>query len=105
VFPLYHVLADFGEFAGGEVIPVESSAPLEVAAMTLRKSGKVRVLVANLSPAVRYVRINDTGLGPALLRDGRAQCHASDGGAWPTEKARGTGSTRRAVEVALLPYA
>jgi hypothetical protein len=30
VFPLYHVLADVGEFAGGEVIPSESSAPLRV---------------------------------------------------------------------------
>jgi len=36
VFPLYHVLADVGEFAGGEVIPSESSEPLRVEGLVLQ---------------------------------------------------------------------
>jgi hypothetical protein len=47
VFPLYHVLAAMGEFAGGEVIPSKSSNPLGVNLLTLRKEGRIRLLCAN----------------------------------------------------------
>jgi hypothetical protein len=49
VFPLYHVLADVGEFSGGSVLPSKSSAPLRVQAMVLQKEGRQRVLAANLT--------------------------------------------------------
>ena len=52
-FPLYHVLADLGEWQGGEVVPVGSSAPLAVEALAVRKEGSVHVLVANLTPSRR----------------------------------------------------
>src|SRR6185295_2843754 len=49
VFPLYHVLADFGEFAGGAVIPARSSDPLRIDGVVLHKDHKNRLLLANLS--------------------------------------------------------
>jgi hypothetical protein len=50
-FPLYHVLADCGEWHGtGEVIPAASSAPLVVEALAVRNHGHLHLLVANLTP-------------------------------------------------------
>ena len=48
LFPLYHVLADVGEFAGGEVLATDTTEPRWLAALTLRKDDRLRVLVANL---------------------------------------------------------
>ena len=56
VFPLYHVFCDIGEFA--EVIPTTASRPLLADGMTLRKDGKRRTLVANLSPAAQTVTVD-----------------------------------------------
>jgi hypothetical protein len=53
VYPLYHILADVGEFAGGEVIPVASSDPLQADGLALRNEGRVRILVANMTPEAR----------------------------------------------------
>jgi hypothetical protein len=48
LFPLYHVLADVGEFAGGDVLATDTTEPRWLAALTLRKDDRLRVLVANL---------------------------------------------------------
>jgi len=37
VFPLYHVLADVGEFWTGQAFPVKSSIPLSIIALALSK--------------------------------------------------------------------
>jgi hypothetical protein len=57
VFPLYHVLADVGEFIGGHVVLSTSSAPLRVDGMALRNGRKTCVLLANLSPGSQDVRM------------------------------------------------
>lgn len=57
VFPLYHVLADAGEFAGGEVLVGRSSDPLVVDGLALRVDGRLRVLIANLSAEQRLVSV------------------------------------------------
>ncbi|MGQ9630581.1 MAG: hypothetical protein ACUVXI_09745 [bacterium] len=62
VFPLYHVLADVGEFAGGDVIPSTSSVPLKVDGMTIQKEGLTRILLANLGPEEKRVRLIYDGL-------------------------------------------
>jgi hypothetical protein len=49
VFPLYHVLADLAEFAGGEVVELQSSIPLRVEALLLRDGERQTLLVANLT--------------------------------------------------------
>jgi D-apionolactonase len=49
VFPIYHVLHDIDEFAGGRVQRVDSSDTLSVAGLALRKGKRLRLLVANLT--------------------------------------------------------
>jgi len=63
VFPVYHVLADIGEFAGGEVLAGQPSDALVVDGIALRKDNRVRVLVANMTAEPQTV----TAAG---LRDG-----------------------------------
>ncbi|MBI4904240.1 MAG: hypothetical protein HY820_11425 [Acidobacteria bacterium] len=56
-FPLYHVIADVNEFAGGEVLPCRSSQPLAVEALMLRKGKNHRVLLANMTAEAQAVRL------------------------------------------------
>ncbi len=49
VFPLYHVLADVAEFAGGEVVATQSSDPLKVEVMQLQHGARRTLLLANLT--------------------------------------------------------
>jgi len=46
-FPLYHVLADFGEFARRASLPAKSSDPLRIDGTVLHKDHKNRLLLAN----------------------------------------------------------
>jgi hypothetical protein len=57
VFPLYHVFAAVGEYGGGEVLPCESSAPLSIAGLVLRKQNQLGILLANLQPAVQEITL------------------------------------------------
>ena len=68
LFPLYHVLADVGEYAGGGLLPVEVSDPLEVEALALRSGSKIRVLVASFDNEPRQVRLALSGLTEAIVR-------------------------------------
>jgi hypothetical protein len=63
VFPLYHVLADVGEFAAGGVIRSTSNAPLKVDGLALRASDRARIIIANLTPEPQLVRVTDASLG------------------------------------------
>ena len=108
VFPLYHVLADFGEFAGGETLPSLSSAPARVESLVLSKAGKTRIMLANLGPAPESIQLAVPGLrGEVSVRylDERNAVQAmtnpesfrSDPGAHMSVE-RGT------IELHLLPY-
>ena len=57
VFPVYHVLADVGEFALGEVVPVATSDPGRARGLAIRKRGKARVVLANLTDEAQRVRV------------------------------------------------
>lgn len=57
VFPLYHVLLDFGSMAGGEVVPTVSSDALCVDGLVLRKGRYVRFLLANMTADPQRVRV------------------------------------------------
>ncbi len=58
VFPLYHVLADWCEFAGGEWQEVSSSDSLAAIGIMLRRGGKAALLVANLLPTLNKIAIS-----------------------------------------------
>jgi hypothetical protein len=49
VFPLYHVLADVGEFAGGYVVASASSDCLKMVSLALGKAGRRRLLLGNMT--------------------------------------------------------
>lgn len=53
VFPLYHVLADFGDFADGRILPCRSCDPLRVEAMVLTREGlqekTTRMMLGNMT--------------------------------------------------------
>lgn len=66
VFPLYHVLADVSEYAGGMVLQSRSSSPLLVDALVLRKGLATCVLLANLTPEVHAVRFQWPGTDARL---------------------------------------
>lgn len=61
VFPLYHVLADAGEFAGAQVIATSTSDPLRLDGLALRRDGLLRVLVASLSARSQPVLVRGLG--------------------------------------------
>jgi len=47
VFPLYHVLADYGEFAGGQACALSAASPLLVSALALKRGEHTRYILAN----------------------------------------------------------
>jgi hypothetical protein len=57
VFPLYHVLADVGEFAGGGVLPIASDELAGLNGLALVQGDRLRVLLANHGPSPRRVRV------------------------------------------------
>ncbi|MCL5998584.1 MAG: hypothetical protein M1546_21385 [Chloroflexi bacterium] len=98
VFPMYHVFADVGEFAGGHVIKSTSTKPLEVDGIALEKDGRRRVLVANLTAQTKRVTVyglseqvlvrmlDETNAeaamqAPETFRSGQGETMAAPGGA------------------------
>jgi len=61
VYPLYHVLADAGEWQESLAIPVVSSAPLRVVALCLESDHRRTVLLANLTNDEQRVRLSGLG--------------------------------------------
>jgi D-apionolactonase len=64
LFPVYHLLQDIGEFAGGTVRSIDSSDPLAAEAIALRRGDRLRVLVANLSGKPQTVTLRGLGGTP-----------------------------------------
>ncbi len=77
VFPMYHVFADVGEFAGGRFRFLKNVDTRELAACALELDGRQRFMVANMTSvsrdvflrglpqAVRRNRLNETTFGRA----------------------------------------
>jgi hypothetical protein len=107
VFPLYHVLADVGEFTGGEVIPSTSGDALKVDGLALRKDDRNRVLLANLSPETQQVGVQ--GLDPVVrvhrLDETNAEVAISTPEAFRAEEGQLMQTTGGTLSLSLLPYA
>jgi hypothetical protein len=67
VFPVYHVLADVGEWIGAAALPTRSDNPLVVECLALQRNGQRRTLVANLTAREQHILVRGIG-GPAELR-------------------------------------
>ena len=59
VFPLYHVLADVGDFAGGEIMLSTSSNPLTLEGIAIKKGEQRRIILANLSLSPLEVEVKN----------------------------------------------
>ena len=107
VFPLYHVLADVGEFAGGEILVSKSSDPLKVEGIVLRKNGKTRTLLANLTSDSQQVRVgNLTGtVRVRHLDETNAQYAMKSPEAFRAETGELVEDAEGTLELDLLPYA
>lgn len=57
VFPLYHALADVGEFRGGEAVACSSTAPLKAQALALATDDRLRIILANMTAEKQEVRL------------------------------------------------
>jgi hypothetical protein len=67
VFPVYHVLADIGEFSGGEVVSTASSDALLADGICVRKGNRTMLLLANLGPERQTVILRGL-VGPVRMR-------------------------------------
>jgi len=107
VFPLYHILADVGEFAGGQVIPTTSSASLKVDGLALRTDGKTRVLLANLSPERQQVSVQNLSQEVQVrqLNETNAEAAMSSPEGFRAEAGDTMQTTKGTLELSLLPYA
>ena len=107
VFPLYHVLADVGEFAGGEILPSVSSDPLRLDGLVVRREDRTRIIVANLNPDPQQVivanlekrvqvrRLDETNVVEAM----------QDPEAFRSRNGTETATIDRTLRLDLLPYA
>jgi len=106
-FPMYHVFADVGEFAGGEVLPTQSSETLQVDGLALRKGGRTRVLLANLTPEPQQVTLQNLGGSVRVRR--LDETNAQEAMVAPEEFRAEAGELMQTVdgrlEIRLLPYA
>ena len=68
VFPLYHVLADVAEFAGGWIIGVQSGDALKVEAMLLECDQQQSLLLANLTPETQTATMDSINQVSKLRR-------------------------------------
>lgn len=106
VFPMYHVFADIGEFAGGQVIPSASSATLCVDGLTIRKGNRTRVMLANMTNQEQDIKV--AGLGEQVCVRFLDETNAELAMRSPEEfrKRNGTVMTTLAglLELTLLPY-
>lgn len=108
VFPLYHVMADVGEFAGGEVLPSVSNAPLVVEGLVLQKGAKHRILLANLTDKEQKARIINAALGEPLRLRSLDETHAEAAMTSPEpfrQEWRDGGNRSAQTEVRLGPFA
>ncbi|MDQ3225302.1 MAG: hypothetical protein M3Q50_01545, partial [Chloroflexota bacterium] len=68
VFPIYHVLADIGEFRDGEMLPIALDDGLRVQALALRKGDRVRVILANMGEDPVTVSLEIPSAGEGRMR-------------------------------------
>ncbi len=108
VFPLYHVLADVAEFAGGTVTPFDSPDPLQGCALALELGVRRRLLVANLSSSARVVLVDAAWLGARARVTILDELNAADAMQRPEKFRAQPGGLAEAssgrYRLAMLPY-
>ncbi|MFN8493652.1 MAG: hypothetical protein U0350_38985 [Caldilineaceae bacterium] len=106
VFPLYHLLADVGEFKGGEVLPTLSSDSLRVEGLVLRKDGHTAVLLANLTNQPQTVTMTELAATFRLrtLDETNAEAAMRAPEAFRAQTGELKSTVNGKLELTLLPY-
>ena len=108
VYPVFHLLADIGEFHGKQIYPTLSSHPLLVEGLTLFDTrGRRRILVANLTPEIQETKIK-TGTCKALVRsldETNAEEAMQRPEAFREQRGNLADSVSGKIELKLLPFA
>jgi hypothetical protein len=107
VFPLYHVLADVGDFVGGEVLGTRASQPLVADAVAIRRDGASRCLVANFIGDRQTVEVHGlTGSVSVRVLDETCFSEAIESPEdYRQRKGAATSISDRRLTLDLLPYA
>jgi hypothetical protein len=107
VFPIYHVLADLGGFAGGEVVPRTPSDTLRVDGLMLQRDGRMRVLLAILTDERQRVRVENMGERTRVRRldETTAEQAMTSPAHYDARSGDILQAERSALELDLLPYA
>jgi len=109
VFPLYHVLADAGELKGGEVLRSESSAPLLIDGMVLRRGDRLRILIVNMrrDPRLVVLRLGNlvTDVQIRVLDQTNAERAMDDPDSFRLETPQPAGVVDGCLELTLSAYA
>jgi len=107
VFPLYHVLADVGDFAAGQVIPIQSSDPLRVDGLLLQKEGHQRLLLANLRADPQTVTVEGLSALVKLrvLDETNVEAAMQSPETFRNQAGESIAILNGTLEVTLLPYA
>jgi D-apionolactonase len=108
VFPLYHVLADYGEWRGETVlVPSRSSRPLAVEALAAQTNAGPHALIANLTPEPQRCFLGPLGVSEVTLRvldETTVEQAGEDPEAFRSQSQRRTVAEGR-LELELAPYA
>lgn len=107
VFPLYHLLADVAEFAGGMAVPVRSSDPLRGEGLLLQQDERRRLLVANFTEEPLSVDLADLGDGVQVrvLDETTAEMALQTPERFRTAAPQQVVTNHGALTLALRPYA
>ena len=62
VFPVYGTFAALRECVGGELVEVQSSDPLGLVGLAVRRDGALRMIAANLSHRAQRIRVEPVGV-------------------------------------------
>lgn len=68
LFPIYHLLREVGEFAGGHVRQIDSSDSLTAVGIALHKPGRMRVLVGNLTGEPQTITLRGLSGKPVAIQ-------------------------------------
>jgi hypothetical protein len=85
VYPVYLVLASLADWRGAEVLAAESDAPLAVQALVLRKDGKLRGLVVNMTAREHKVSLGNRFVRKTVLHAGNVAAAVQAPDAWPKD--------------------
>jgi len=107
LFPVYHVFRAIAPFAGGESVWVTVPHPFQAEALALRKDGRVRVLVVNLTEFEQEIEMEGlmlNGTTLAVLDETTYAAAAVDPG-WVESHLQPVPTVDGRLTLAVKPYA